>query len=118
MDLLLRRNPDNLRPAYAFSWIESFLSHRRQRVVLRNGASTWKRVTSGVRQGYILGPLLFLLYVNDIPDAVSSTAKMFADDTKLYHEIDNIGDCETLQQDLNSLSVWSKPWLLEFNAEK
>ncbi len=51
------------------------------------------------------GPTPVLLYVNDIPDAASSTAKMFADDTKLYHEIDNIGDCETLQQDLNSLSV-------------
>ena len=60
----------------------------------------------------------FLLYVNDIPDHVITTAKMFADDTKVYNEINSIADCDTLQNDLNSLAVWSKLWLLEFNAEK
>ena len=103
---------------HVLSWIESFLSHRRQRVVLRNGVSSWKSVTSGVPQGSILGPVLFLLFVNDIPDSVATTAKMFADDTKLYHEISNIADCDTLQRDLNSLAAWSKIWLLDFNAEK
>ena len=97
---------------HALAWIEGFLSRRRQRVVLRNGVSNWKPVTSGVPQGSILGPILFLLYVNDIPDYVSTTAKMFADDTKVYSKIN------TLQDDLNSLTVWFKLWLLEFNAEK
>ena len=65
-------------------WIQSFLEGRRQRVVLRSGHSLWKNVRSGVPQGSILGPLLFLLYVNDLPDSVKAMAKMFVDDTKLY----------------------------------
>jgi hypothetical protein len=68
-------------------WIVSFLNNRRQKVVLPGGSSSWKNVTSGVPQGSILGPILFLLYVNDLPDCVNSTAKLFADDTKLYREI-------------------------------
>ena len=103
---------------HVLAWIESFLRGRRQRVVLRNGFSTWKEVTSGVPQGSILGPLLFLFYVNDIPDIVSSTAKMFADDTKVYRKISSKADCDSLQSDLNELAAWSKRWLLEFNAEK
>ena len=66
---------------HASAYIEGFLSRRRQRVVLRNGVSNWKPVTIGVPQGSILGPTLLLLYVNDIPDYVSTTANMFADDT-------------------------------------
>ena len=65
-------------------WIQSFLEGRRQRVVLRSGHSSWKNVRSGVPQDSILGPLLFLLYVNDLPDSVKAMAKMFVDDTKLY----------------------------------
>jgi hypothetical protein len=103
---------------HALNWIESFLSGRRQRVLLRNGSSNWRRVTSGVPQGSILGPVLFLLFVNDIPDMVSSTAKMFADDTKVYNTIMTKTYCDFLQHDLNALSAWSKLWLLEFNAAK
>ena len=77
-----------------------------------------KKVTSGVPQGSILGPNMFLLYVNDIPDYVSTTAKMIADDTKVYSEIKTTANCDTLQKDLNALAVWLKLWLLEFNAEK
>ena len=78
-------------------WLEKFLIGRRQRVVLRNGLSNWKSVTSGVPQGSILGPTLFLIYVNDLPDQIKSTAKMFADDTKLYRDIHSIEDCQELQ---------------------
>ena len=99
-------------------WIDAFLSNRRQRVVLRNGTSSWRTVTSGVPQGSILGPLLFLIFVNDIPASVETTAKMFADDTKLYSEIKNKSDCDTLQHDLNILSAWSSQWLVRFNATK
>ena len=100
------------------NWLEAFLSGRRQRVVLRDGISEWLNVTSGVPQGSILGPVLFLLYVNDLPDSVTSTAKLFADDTKLYRIINDDKDCEELQKDLNTLSAWSRAWLLQFNAEK
>jgi hypothetical protein len=99
-------------------WITAFLSNRRQKVVLRSGSSRWENVISGVPQGSILGPILFLLYVNDIPSIVSSTAKMFADDTKLYCPIHDVGDCRTLQADLNKLTEWSKTWLLKFNETK
>ena len=75
-------------------WITNFLSHIRQKVVLHNGNSSWENVISGVPQGSILGPILFLLYVNDIPSIVSSTAKMFADDTKLYCPVRTIDDCQ------------------------
>ena len=99
-------------------WINNFLSDRRQRVIMRNGASTWLPITSGVPQGSILGPILFLIYVNDLPDVVKTKAKMFADDTKLYNEISSISDCMNLQDDLNSLAVWSQKWLLNFNESK
>ena len=99
-------------------WIETFLKGRRQRVVLRNGMSGWQNVSSGVPQGSILGPLLFLIYVNDIPGIITTICKLFADDTKVYNTIRNIVDCENLQTDLNTLSGWSETWLLNFNVEK
>ena len=102
----------------ALMWLSTFLSQRRQRVLLREASSDWGDVTSGVPQGSILGPILFLIYVNDIPDNISNTAKMFADDTKLYKPISNISDCHKLQQDLNSLAAWSNQWLLKFNESK
>jgi hypothetical protein len=77
-------------------WIVSFLNNRRQKVVLPGGSSSWMNVTSGVPQGSILGPILFLLYVNDLPDCVNSTAKLFADDTKLYREIIDPDDCHQI----------------------
>ena len=86
--------------------------------VLQNGISDWEPVISGVPQGSILGSVLFLLYVNDLPDITQNTAKMFADDTKLYARIQDLQDCENLQRDLNHLSVWSRQWLLNFNADK
>jgi hypothetical protein len=99
-------------------WSVSFLTNRRQKVVLPGGSSSWKNVPSGVPHVSILGPILFLLYVNDLPDCVNSTAKLFADDTKLYREIIDFDDCQEIQKDLNTLSVWSKIWLLRFNETK
>ncbi|MEN8123309.1 MAG: reverse transcriptase family protein [Bacteroidota bacterium] len=99
-------------------WIENFLTSRRQRVILKNGTSSWLHVHSGVPQGSILGPTLFLIYVNDLPEIISTTAKMFADDTKIYAKIQSIQDCINLQNDLNALSAWSRKWLLNFNESK
>ena len=69
-------------------------------------------------QGSVLGPLLFILYVNDITDGVQSTLEMFADDSKLYRVIQNQHDTEILQRDLDFISNWSKLWLLNFNTNK
>ena len=70
------------------SWIRNFLADRQQRVVLNGSSSQWVNVTSGVPQGSVLGPLLFILYVNDITDGLKSTLEMFADDSKLYRIIE------------------------------
>ena len=99
---------------------KQFLSQRKQHVGVRNAKSEWADVISGVPQVSVLGPILFVLYINDLPDIVCSTTKMFADDTKIYHRLnkdDNTGE-EAIQQDLNSLQKWSDTWLLRFNATK
>ena len=99
-------------------WIRSWLSDRKQRVVLNGKMSSWAKVTSGVPQGSVLGPLLFLVYVNDMDVGISSTLSKFADDTKVIRPIRNQGDVVELQNDLNSLSKWSEDWLMNFNAIK
>ena len=99
-------------------WITSFLSNRFQRVAVNNSYSDWKPVTSGVPQGSVLGPLLFAIYVNDMPSVVSSKLFKFADDTKLYRTISSPLDIQTLQNDLDLLYNWSIDWLLRFNISK
>lgn len=73
---------------------------------------------SGVPQGTILGPLCFLLYINDLPKKVESSIKLFADDCKVYRSIKTKDDCYALQHDLNRLSAWTQDWLLQFSVEK
>jgi len=99
-------------------WIENFLKDRKQRVLVNGSASTWSNVISGIPQGSILGPILFIIYINDIPELLQSTCKLFADDTKLYKVISNCNDQSKLQSDLYSLCQWSKDWLLRFNVKK
>ena len=100
------------------SWVENWLTNRKQRVVINGEASDWLHVTSGVPQGSVLGPLLFLIYINDIDFGVSSKISKFADDTKLGGKALTIGDCETIQKDLDHLNNWSEKWLLKFNKDK
>ena len=76
------------------------------------------QVTSGVLQGLVLGPLLFLLYVNDIPASVSCKIKLFADDTKIWNTIKTQSDSQSLQSDLDLLKKWLHKWLLRFNIGK
>ena len=101
------------------SWFQSYLHHRRQQVTALGSTSSPIPVTSGVPQGSILGPILFLLYVNDLPDAVSSsTIATFADDTKLFKCISCETDNHLLQEDLNSVKEWSFSSGLTFNSTK
>lgn len=99
-------------------WIKNFLSDRQQRVMINGIASEWTEVTSGVPQGSVLGPLLFILYINDLPDIVKTHCKLFADDAKIYKEINNIEDFEDIQCDLYKLCQWTAKWLLFFNIRK
>ncbi|XP_019632664.1 PREDICTED: uncharacterized protein LOC109476223 [Branchiostoma belcheri] len=88
-------------------WIGSFLTGRKQRVVVNGSRSSWAPVSSGVPQGSVLGPVLFTLYVNDMPEVVDSTLKLFADDTKLYRSVGESQDCQELQNDLDKLQDWA-----------
>ena len=85
-------------------WIVSFLSSRTQPVVLEGEESDSCPVMSGVPQGSVLGPCLFLLYINDMPDMIGSNIRLFADDTIMYLTITNQSDCNALQADLTSLA--------------
>ena len=101
------------------NWFQSYLYHRRQQVTVFGSTSSSLPVTSGVPQGSILGPILFLLYVNDLPDAVcSSTIATFADDTKLFKRIASNTDSNKLQEDLNNLEQWTTSSNLAFNPTK
>ena len=99
-------------------WIENFLSNRRQCVHLRGSKSDWINIISGVPQGSVLGPFLFIVYVNDMPNVVSSDLYMFVDDTKLYRTITSESDCNILQQNLNNVIDWGNMWLTNFNLHK
>ena len=96
-------------------WITNFLSDRTQRVKVGNSLSNSSRVISGIPQGSILGPVLFTVFINDLPDDLLSTCKIFADDTKLYNSSDR---STVLQCDIDKLLIWSNTWNLYFNAEK
>jgi hypothetical protein len=100
------------------SWIQSFLLNRKQRVRVMNSYSEWAPVTSGIPQGSVLGPILFVIYINDLPDNLKSECYMFADDTKVFKDINDIEDNKILQNDIQELENWSDKWLLRFHPDK
>ena len=100
------------------SWFRSFLTGRRQRVVLGDTESAWTSVTSGVAQGSVLGPIFFILYINDLPERISNDCKLYADDSKVIAIMRDILSASLLQSDIDALRDWSKDWLLRLNASK
>lgn len=99
-------------------WIESFLCFRKMRVVVEGQTSRDVHVVSGVPQGTVLGPLLFLCHINDLPESVSSQVRLFADDCLLYRPIRSRDDHNILQRDLHNLEKWADTWGMRFNATK
>ena len=101
------------------TWFKSYLSDRRQRVVLPGVNSNWTFIRAGVPQGSILGPLLFLLYINNIVSEIGSNIRLFADDTSLFIVVDNpVTAAGQLNIDLQKISQWATTWLVSFNPSK
>ena len=101
-----------------FNWIEDFLCNRSQYVSINENHSEMLNVTSGVPQGSVLGPTLFVYFINDLPSVAQNITKIFADDTKLYSKITSEDDYLSLQDDINSLVKWSEKWKMKFNSDK
>jgi hypothetical protein len=99
-------------------WIQSFLASREQRVVCQGEKSSWEPVTSGVLQGSVIGPLLFLVYINDLPAGLQSQVRLFADDTIVYMTVSSDADANTLQNDLDLLGAWEEKWQMSFHPQK
>ena len=99
-------------------WVSAFLTGRQQKVAINGCESSWRDVLSGIPQGSVLGPLLFVIFINDLPESVESNAFLFADDTKVFKIISDATDNIALQGDLDCLQEWSNRWLIGFNAAK
>ena len=95
----------------------SFLTGRKHKVCVDGEYSSWARAKSGIPQGSVLGPTLFVIFINDMPNAIKNSCMLFADDAKLYRTIQTKGDASSLQEDIDSLVRWSLNWQLPFNAE-
>ena len=101
------------------SWFTSYLTGRKQRVVLPGTQSAWNDITAGVPQGSILGPLLFLIYINDIVSDINARIRLFADDTSLFLIVeDPSAAAAILNEDLQKISTWASKWLVRFNPNK
>ena len=101
------------------NWFQSYLSDRYQRVVIKGVHSDWFAVTSGVPQGSILGPTLFMMYINDVLSSIKySELLLFADDAKLFKEISSLSDCLLLQHDINSFHSWCNVWCMQLSIDK
>ena len=96
--------------------LKSFLSNRKQRVVLNGIQSSWQDIHSGVPQGSVLGPLLFLIYINDLTDNISAKIKLFADDSSLFLKVNDVATAHRiLSEDLEKITNWAKQWKMVFN---
>ena len=102
-----------------FQWFESYSCNQKQRVVIEGQCSDWRTVHSGVPQGSVLGPLLFLIYINDITDDLASLPLIYADDTTLLEIVDDPAvSADRLNSDLNKIAVRADKWLVTMNPVK
>jgi hypothetical protein len=99
-------------------WIQSFLSDREQRVVLGKESSNCTRVTRGVPQGSVLGPLLFIVYTNDLPKTIKNKTGLYGDYSKVFSKVENDEDKLSLQNDIDAIVEWSYEFGLPFNLMK
>ena len=99
--------------------VSKLLERSQTKGCLTRGSSTWVSINAGVPQGSILGPLLFLIYINDIVKDINSIIRLFADDTSLYIIVDSPEEAsQTINQDLVRISAWAEKWLVSFNPNK
>ena len=115
--LLLKLHFNGIRGS-TLNWIKDFLDNRNQSVLLNGSNSDSIPVSSGVPQGSVLGPMLFLAYINDLTNQVRSSVRLFADDTAMYLALDRQDKSEILQKDLESLEKWEKLWDMSFNPSE
>ena len=101
------------------SWIQSYLSNRKQQVIIEGQSSEWVNINAGVPQGSVLGLPLFLIYINDLTDELSSNPFIYADDTMLFEIVNNAdASAANLNGDLNRISDWSSKWQVTMNPSK
>ena len=100
------------------SWIRELLSNRQQEVMVDGAVSDPAPVVSGVPQGTVLGPILFLIFINDLPSELTCSTRLFADNCIVYSKVRNKSDQERLQRDLDTLSQWEGRWGMEFHPQK
>jgi ribonuclease P/MRP protein subunit RPP40 len=99
-------------------WIEAWLIDRQQRVVIDEYTAIRRIVTSGVPQGSVLGPLIFVLFINNLPDCITQHITLYADDSKLINVVNSKADCEALQADIDAAVDWTHRRQMFFNLEK
>ena len=98
--------------------IQSFLNNRLQNVVLNGQNFSWTPVFPGILQGSILGPLFFLIYINDLPEGISSTTKLFADATSRFSVVNSINEfADQMNMDIKKISLWVYHWKMSFNSD-
>ena len=98
--------------------LQNYLTDRQQRVVLNGQTSSWQNIYAGIPQGLVLGSLLFLIYINDLPDALTSMCKVFADDTSLFSKVNDKSNSNSqLNSDLVKISKWTFQWKMSFNPD-
>ena len=98
--------------------LENYLHNRKQRVVLNGQCSSWKNILSGVPQDSVLGTLLFLIYINDLPDGINSLCKIFADDTSIFSKVHSKHLSQTnLNNDIRNITEWAFQWKMQFNPD-
>ena len=98
--------------------IENYIFNRHQRVTLNGSESSWRSISAGVPQGSVLGPLLFLVYINDLTENIKSQMRLFADDSSIFTPVKNVIDThEQLVKDLETVSTWGHQWKMVFNPD-